>query len=165
MSISTSIPSSRQQALDNIIQTLGYDFQGGIRIGGNYASVVQEGKLVWVSGQIPRVGDTIVVTGRAGADVTLAQARLGAQVSMVRALLLLRQALGGLDQIGRVLRINVFVQSAQDFTQQSEVADAASDLLHAVLGEAGFHTRTSVGVYQLPKNASVEIDLVVTHAL
>lgn len=164
MSISTSIPSSRQQALDNIIRTLGYDFEGGIRIGGNYASVVQEGKLVWVSGQIPRVGDTVVVTGRAGADVTLAQARLGAQVSMVRALLLLRQALGGLDQIGRVLRINVFVQSAQDFTQQSEVADAASDLLHAVLGEAGRHTRTSVGVYQLPKNASVEIDLVVTHA-
>jgi enamine deaminase RidA (YjgF/YER057c/UK114 family) len=157
-----SISSSRQAALDSFIQTLGYNFDGNIRIGGNYVSVVQDGNLAWVSGQIPRVGDTVVVAGRAGADVTLAQARLGAQVSVVRALLLLRQSLSGLDRIGRVLRINVFVQCTSDFTQQSEVADAASDLLHAVLGEAGRHTRTSLGVYQLPKNATVEVDMVVS---
>ena len=59
-----------------------------------------------------------------------------------------------------MLRITVYVQSAADFTQHSEVADAASDLLVDVLGEAGRHTRTSVGVYQLPKNASAEMDLV-----
>jgi enamine deaminase RidA (YjgF/YER057c/UK114 family) len=55
--------------------------------------------------------------------------------------------------------MTVYTQSAADFTQQSEVADAASELLHAVLGEPGRHTRTSVGVFQLPKNASVELDL------
>lgn len=157
-----SISSSRQTALDSFIQTLGYNFDSAIRIGGNYVSVVQDGNVAWVSGQIPRVGDAVVVAGRAGADVTLAQARLGAQVSVVRALLLLRQSLGSLDRIGRVLRINVFVQCAPDFTQQSEVADAASDLLHAVLGEAGRHTRTSLGIYQLPKNATVEVDMVVS---
>jgi enamine deaminase RidA (YjgF/YER057c/UK114 family) len=156
---------SRQAALDNFIQTLGYNFDSGIRIGGNYVSVVQEDTVAWVSGQIPRVGDAVVVAGRVGAGITLAQARLGAQVSAVRALLLLRESLGSLDRIARVLRINVFVQCAPDFTQQSEVADAASDLLHAVLGDAGRHTRTSLGVYQLPKNAAVEIDMVVsTHA-
>jgi enamine deaminase RidA (YjgF/YER057c/UK114 family) len=154
--------SSRQAALDSFIQTLGYNFDSTLRIGGNYVSVVQEGTVAWVSGQIPRVGDTVVVAGRVGTDVTLAQARLGAQVSAVRALLLLRQSLGSLDRIARVLRINVFVQCAPDFTQQSEVADAASDLLHAALGEAGRHTRTSVGVYQLPKNAAVEVDMVVS---
>lgn len=154
--------SSRQTALDSFIETLGYSFDSPIRIGGNYVSVVQDGNLAWVSGQIPRVGDTVVVAGRAGAEITLAQARLGAQVSVVRALLLLGQSLGSLDRIVRVLRINVFVQCAPDFTQQSEVADAASDLLHAVLGEAGRHTRTSLGVYQLPKNATVEVDMVVS---
>ena len=160
-----SIPSSRQAALDSIIQTLGYSFEGDIRIGGNYVSVVQDNQVAYVSGQIPRVGDTVVVTGRVGADVTLAQARVAAQVCVVRALRLLTQSLGSLDGIGRVLRINVFVQSAPDFTQQSEVADAASDLLHAVLGQAGQHARTSVGVYQLPKNAAVEVDMMVsTHA-
>ncbi len=160
-----SISSSRQAALDSIIQTLGYSFEGPIRIGGNYVPVVQDQQVAYVSGQIPRVGDTVVVTGRVGADVTLAQARLAAQLCVVRALRLLAQSLGSLDGIARVLRIQVFVQSAPDFTQQSEVADAASDLLHAVLGQAGAHTRTSVGVYQLPKNAAVEVDMVVsTHA-
>jgi enamine deaminase RidA (YjgF/YER057c/UK114 family) len=78
----------------------------------------------------------------------------------MRALALLRQSLGSLDQVHKILRISVFVQSAQDFTQQSEVADGASEVLYAVLGDAGVHTRTSVGVYQLPKNASVELDLI-----
>jgi enamine deaminase RidA (YjgF/YER057c/UK114 family) len=62
-------------------------------------------------------------------------------------------------RIASVLKVNVFVQAAADFSQSSEVADAASDLLIAVLGEAGRHARTSVGVYRLPKNASVELDL------
>lgn len=54
------------------------------------------------------------------------------------------------------------VQATADFIQHNEVADAASDLLHRVFGEAGMHTRTSVGVYSLPKNASVKIEMIVT---
>ena len=80
----------------------------------------------------------------------------------MRALSLLRQELGSLEAVGRVVRINVYVQSAADFTLQSEVAGGASDMLFDVLGEAGAHTRTSVGVYQLPKNATVELDLLAT---
>lgn len=53
------------------------------------------------------------------------------------------------------------MQSAADFTQQSEVADAASEVLYSIFAEAGVHTRTSLGVYQLPKNAAVEIDMIV----
>jgi enamine deaminase RidA (YjgF/YER057c/UK114 family) len=143
---------------------LGYSFGGEIKIGGNYVSVVRHGSEVYVSGQVPRVGDTVVVTGRVGADVSLAQAQLAAKVCAMRALALLRQSLGSLDAISQVLRITAFVQSAQDFTLQSEVADGASAVLYAVLGEAGVHTRTSVGVYQLPKNAAVEIDLIAVAA-
>jgi len=80
----------------------------------------------------------------------------------MRALALLRQSLGTLDGIGRILRMTVYVQCTQDFTQHSEVADAASDVFCKVLGEAGRHARTSVGVHQLPKNATVELDLVAT---
>ena len=105
-----------------------------------------------------------MVTGRAGEDVTLAQAQYAARVCAMRALSLLRQELGSLDAVQQVLRINVYVQSAADFTLQSEVADAASGVLFEVLGAAGRHTRTSVGVYQLPKNATVELDLVATVA-
>ena len=61
----------------------------------------------------------------------------------------------------RVLRVGVFIQCTAEFTQQSEVADAASDLLHRVFRDAGVHVRTAVGVYQLPKNASVELEMTV----
>lgn len=145
---------------NEVAASLGYRFDGEIRIGGNYVSVVRHGDEIYVSGQIPRVGDTVVVTGRAGVDVTLAQAQTAARVCAMRALALLRQSLGSLDKVKKILRISVYVQCAPDFTQQSEVADGASEVLYAVLGSAGIHTRTSVGVYQLPKNASVEIDLI-----
>jgi enamine deaminase RidA (YjgF/YER057c/UK114 family) len=138
---------------------LGYSFEGEIRIGGNYVSTLRHGDVVYVSGQVPRVGST-VVPGRAGADVSLAQAQLAARVCAMRALVLLRQSLGSLDRIAQILRVTVYTQSAADFTRQSEVADAASELLHTVLGTAGTHTRTSVGVAQLPKNAAVELDLI-----
>ena len=139
---------------------LGYSFEGEIKIGGNYVSTLRHGNTVYVSGQVPRVGSTVVVTGRAGADVSLPQAQLAAKVCAMRALVLLRQSLGNLDRIAQILRVTVYTQSAADFTQQSEVADAASELLHTVLGTAGTHTRTSVGVAQLPKNAAVELDLI-----
>ncbi len=143
---------------------LGYSFDGDIRIGGNYVSLVRDGNVVYLSGQVPRVGSTVVVTGRVGEQVTLAQAQLAAKVCAMRALVLLQRELGSLEKVRQVLRVTVYTQSAADFTQQSEVADGASELLHFVLGEAGKHTRTSVGVYQLPKNASVELDLIASVA-
>ena len=78
----------------------------------------------------------------------------------MRALAILQRELGSLENVRQVMRVNVYTQSAAEFTQQSEVADAASDLLHSILGAAGKHARTSVGVYQLPKNATVELDLI-----
>lgn len=151
---------SRDTRLAAAATEMGYSFEGEIKIGGNYVSVVQHADLAYVSGQIPRVGDEVVVTGGVGAEVSLPQAQVAARICAMRALVLLRQHLGSLDRISQILRITVFVQSAQDFTRQSEVADAASGVLYAVLGASGVHTRTSVGVAQLPKNASVEMDLI-----
>ena len=139
---------------------LGHAFDGELKIGGNYVPLLRDGDVVYISGQVPRVGSSVVVTGRVGEQVALAQAQHGAKVCAMRALALLQRELGSLDRVRQVLRVTVFTQSASTFTQQSEVADAASELLHEVLGDAGRHTRTSVGVYQLPKNASVELDLV-----
>lgn len=144
-----------------IEQALGYSFAGEIKIGGNYVSLVEHADQVFISGQIPRVGDEVIIKGRLGAQVTLEQGQLAAKICMMRALALLRQKFGSLDNISRILRISVFVNSADDFTQQSEVADGASEVLFTVLGDIGVHTRTSVGVYQLPKGAAVEIDLIV----
>jgi enamine deaminase RidA (YjgF/YER057c/UK114 family) len=93
--------------------------------------------------------------------VSFDDARRAAQVCILRALAAVRQTAGSLDRVAKLLRMTVYVQSADDFERHSEVADAASDILYALFGEIGRHTRTSVGVYKLPKNAAVEIDLIV----
>lgn len=135
-----------------------------IKIGGQYVPVLRDGNLLYVSGQIPRIGDQVhfVGTVSSGPDaaIDVDSARRAAAISTLRALALARVALGSLAAIRSVPRISVFVRSAPDFTQQSEVADGASQALYTVLGPRGVHTRTSVGVLQLPKGAAVEIDFV-----
>jgi enamine deaminase RidA (YjgF/YER057c/UK114 family) len=153
--------TTRSHRLQQAIAATGYAFDGPILAGGDYVPVVHDGDVAYVSGQVPRVGKEVVVTGRVGEAASLADAQKAARICAIRALLLLEAQLGSLDRIARVLRVGVYVQSAAAFTQQSEVADAASALLKSVLGDEGAHTRTSVGVYQLPKNAAVEVELVV----
>ena len=135
-----------------------------IQIGGQYVPVLRDGPLLYVSGQIPRIGDQVhfvgVVGSGPGAAIDLAGGRRAAAVSTLRALALAKAALGSLAAVRSVPRISVFVRSAPDFTQQSEVADGASEALYAVFGPLGVHTRTSGGVLQLPKGAAVEIDFV-----
>lgn len=151
---------SRDALFRQAAAELGFAPDAEIRSGGNYVPLVRDGDTVYLSGQVPRIGGTVVVVGRAGTEVALDQARRAATICVLRALTLLQREAGSLERVRRVLRVTVYVQCAADFTQHSEVADAASDLLHATLGAAGTHTRTSVGVYQLPKNATVELDLI-----
>ena len=151
---------SREARFAAAAAELGADFSGPLKFGGDYLPAVRHGELVFVSGQIPRVGDAVVVTGRAGAETPLPEARRAAAICAMRALAVLRQALGSLERVAQLLRITVYVQSAEDFTQQSEVADGASALLRAVPGPAGGRARSSVGVFRLPKDATVELHLV-----
>lgn len=139
---------------------LGHRFDGEIKIGGNYSPVVRDGQQLFVSVQIPRVGDEVLYVGTVGAGIDLASARTAAAICAMRALAFVQRAAGSLDAVRAVARITVYVRSAPDFTQQSEVADGASDLIARVLGPVGAHTRTSVGVLQLPKGAAVELDLI-----
>ena len=149
-------PDEKYQAAQ---ERLGYQLDE-FKVGGNYTPLVRDGHHLYISGQIPRVGDAIVLPGKVGDTLTLAQAQIAAGISALRCLGLLKQALGSLDQVKAIPRITVYVRSAEDFDQQSEVANGASDLLHEILGAAGVHTRTSIGVMQLPKSAAVEIDMI-----
>ena len=152
---------SRLDTARQLAEKHGMDIHAPLVIGGNYVSAVEHQGVVYVSGQVPRIGTSVIATGRVGEVVSLQQAQAAAEVCALRVLAILEQQFG-LHRIAKVLRINVFTQSAADFTQQSEVADAASNLLAAVLGgDSGPHARTSVGVYQLPKNAAVELDATV----
>ena len=130
--------------------------------GARYAAVVVHGGVAHVSGQLPRVGDRVVVPGKLGRDVTVVAAQEGARIALLRGLAALRDDLGGLARVRQILKLTVYVNSTEDFVDHSAVADGASTLIYELFGpDLGRHARTSVGVAQLPRNGCVEIDLVV----
>jgi enamine deaminase RidA (YjgF/YER057c/UK114 family) len=112
---------------------------------------------------LPKVDGEVRVHGKVGSDVDLETAREEARICALQALACLRSALGTLDRIDKVLKVNGYVASASGFNDQPKVLDAASDLLVKILGERGRHARAAVGVFELPRNAAVEIELTVAY--
>lgn len=149
----------RDRLLRKLAADLGLDPSEEIVALPKYELTVEHEGQLFVSGQIPRVGATVAVVGQVGAGLELEQGRVAARLCVVRALLAVRQHLGSLARVKRVLRLNVYVRCAGDFEALSELADAASEILYAVFKPDGGHTRTTVGVFQLPKGAAVELDL------
>jgi len=148
--------------LEHRLAELGLSLPATATPGARYAAVVVHQGVAWISGQLPRVGDRMLHAGRLGRDVDLARAQEGARVALLRALAALRDELGGLGRVLKVLKLTVFVNGTEDFTGHSQVADGASALIYDLLGpERGRHARTSVGVAQLPRGGCVELDLVV----
>jgi len=126
-----------------------------------YSPVVVHEGLAFVSRQLPRDETGVRTVGRVGVEVALAAAQEGARLALVRGLAALRDGLGSLDRVDRILKMTAFVQSGPDFVDQSAVADGASTLLFELLGpERGRHARSAVGVAKLPRNAAVEIELI-----
>lgn len=116
---------------------------------------------VFTSGQLPSVSGELIARGKVGAEVAPEAAVDAARVAALNALAAAASVAGGLDQIGRIVKVTVFVASAPDFTGQPAVANGASELLVAVFGDAGQHVRSAVGVASLPLDAPVEVELTV----
>ena len=124
-----------------------------------YVPTVEAGGFLYVSGQVSFV-DGALVKGRLGDDLTVTQ---GYEAARGCGLMLLAQAnaaLGSLDRIARVVKLGAFVACTQEFTDQPKVANGASELMVAVFGDAGKHSRSAVGVPSLPLGCAVEIDAV-----
>jgi len=126
----------------------------------SYVPVIVSGGMAHVSGQLPFVEGNLV-TGRLGEDVSLDEGIVAAQACGVMILAQLKAALGSLSRIERIVKLGAFVSSAPQFTDQPKVANGASELMAAVLGEAGRHARSAVGVPVLPLGAAVEVDAIV----
>lgn len=127
----------------------------------HYVPVTVHERVAYVSGQLPRVGGEMSVVGKVGRDVSVAQAQEAARICVLQGLACLKQTLGSLDRIEQILKLTGFVASAEGFVQQPTVIDAASRLLTAIFGERGRHARSAVGVAELPRNAPVEIEMIV----
>lgn len=123
----------------------------------SYIPVRLAGSLAFVSGQVAMVDGAVLHPGRLGAEVTLEQGQEAARRCALQAMAALRQELGDLDRVARIVQVAIFVASAPRFGDQPKVANGASDLLVDVFGEAGRHARAAVGVAELPLGAPVEV--------
>jgi enamine deaminase RidA (YjgF/YER057c/UK114 family) len=120
---------------------------------------VRTGNLVFVSGHIAKK-DGQTWAGKLGADLTTAEGKEAARGVAIQLMGTLQAATGDLDQIARIVKLLVLVNSAPTFTEQHLVANGASELLGEVFGTTGKHTRSAFGVAQIPLGACVEIELI-----
>ena len=126
----------------------------------SYVPAVETGGLLYISGQLP-FEDGQVMTGRLGDDRDLEYGQQAARACGVMLLAQINKALGSLDRVERIVKLGVFISSADGFVDQPKVANGASDLMEQVFGDAGRHARSAVGVPVLPLGAAVEVDAIV----
>jgi len=127
---------------------------------GAYVPVVQSGNLLFVSGQVPMMDGRVAFAGKVGQEINMTQAHEAVRLCVVNALAAINDHLGSLDAIARIVRLEVFVNSAEGFTEQAQVANGASQMLHSIFGPIGRHARLAIGVAELPANAVVEIAMI-----
>lgn len=130
----------------------------------NYIPFTVAGNIVFVSGQVPRVEGRLWPIGQLGAGVSMEDGVKGAQLCMLAILAHAKVAAGGDLSRVRLLKLTGFVNSAPGFGDQPLVVNGASDLAVALLGEAGRHARSAVGVAALPGNVSVEVEAILALA-
>ncbi len=146
--------------IDNKLQELGLTLPDAPAPAANYVPFVRAGDLLHVSGQIS-MKDGVFITGKVGKDLTVEE---GAKAAEACALALLAQARsaceGDLGRVVRLVKLVGFVNSTPEFDQQPAVINGASDLMVAVLGDAGRHARSAVSAASLPFGVAVEIEAV-----
>ena len=144
------------------IKELGITLPGGKAPVGNYVPTVRTGNLLYLSGVGPAPGpDGTIPTGKVGQDLTMEQGYEAARLVGINLLARLKDALGDLDKVERIVKLLSMVNASPDFTQTPAVANGCSDLLVEVFGERGRHARSAVGMAALPNNIAVEIEMIV----
>lgn len=125
-----------------------------------YVPAIRVGDQVWTSGQLPFVDGKLPAVGKLGADITVEQGADYTRQAALNALAAV-DALVGINNVKRVLKIVGFVASADGFAEQPAVVNGASNLIGEIFGEAGAHARSAVGVAELPLSSPVEIEIIV----
>lgn len=126
-----------------------------------YIPAIKIGNLVMTSGQVPVSAGSIKYLGKVGKDISEEQGMEAAKLCAINCLSAVKSVIGSLDKIKRIVKLTVFVNSAEGFTAQPKVANGASEFIVEIFGDAGKHSRSAVGVSELPLNSSVEIEMIV----
>ena len=127
----------------------------------NYVPWIQTGNLLMTSGQLPWLNGEIQYAGKCGSDLSVEDGYEAARLCAINAIAQLKAASGDLSKISKILRLEGNVHSAAGFQDQPQVLNGASDLMFAVFGERGRHTRTALGINEMPLNAAVQLSVFV----
>jgi enamine deaminase RidA (YjgF/YER057c/UK114 family) len=123
----------------------------------NYVTSVRTGNLIFTSGHGPQKH---IPLGKVGKELTLDQGYEAARNTALCLISTLKDALGDLDKVKRIIKLVGFVNCAEDFKDQPKVVNGASDLFVEVFGDKGKHARSAIGMYQLPGGIPVEIEII-----
>jgi enamine deaminase RidA (YjgF/YER057c/UK114 family) len=127
----------------------------------NYVNYVRTGNLIYFSGSGPSVESQGYVKGKLGKDLTIDQGKEAARITGINLIANLKNAIGDLNKVKRIVKVLGMVNSTEEFTDQPKVMNGFSDLMVAVFGEKGKHARSAVGMAALPMNMAVEIEMIV----
>ncbi len=147
--------------IEEKINELGYTLPEAPKPVAAYIPTVRTGNLIFTAGQIPIVEGKLEYTGKIYDEKTIQKGFEAARICALNCLSVIKSEIGDLDKIKKIVKIGVFVNSEEKFTDQPKVANGASELLVEIFGEKGKHARSAVGVNELPLNAAVEIEMIV----
>ncbi|MCL4152121.1 UNVERIFIED_CONTAM: hypothetical protein GTU68_027964 [Idotea baltica] len=127
----------------------------------NYVNGVRAGNLIFLAGKGPKRADGTEMSGKLGVDLTIEQGYEGARLTAINQLAVLKEMLGDLRKVKRIVKVLGLVNCDPNFVEQPKVINGFSDLMVEVFGEKGKHARAAIGVASLPRAQAVEIELVV----
>lgn len=127
----------------------------------NFVHVVRSGNLLFLAGKGPQQSNGEYIKGKLGKDLTVEQGYEAAKLTGIIQLAVIKDAIGNLSKVKRIVKVNGYVNSEASFYDHPKVINGFSDLMVAVFGDKGKHARTSVGVAALPMNMAVEVEMIV----
>jgi enamine deaminase RidA (YjgF/YER057c/UK114 family) len=146
--------------IESRIQELGHSLPEAPAPAGSYVNCVRSGNLLFLAGGIPPIDDDRYL-GKVPTDTSVETAQQAARLITLNRLAVVKNEIGDLDQITRIVNVGGFVNSEPDFYQHPAVINGCSDLLVEIFGDQGIHSRTAMGAAALPLNVSVEINMIV----
>ena len=150
--------------MESRLAEMGYTLPAAPEPIGNYLLACRSGNIMWMAGVGSRREDGSRISGKLGGDLTVEQGYEAAQWCALNLLARMKEELGDLDRVTRILKVVGMVNSSPDFQEQAEVVDGASDLFVELFGDGGRHSRLAPGMAVLPKDTAVIVDCVIEFA-
>lgn len=161
LGIAQSLIAAQNPGYEAKARSLGIEFNTAAKPNDHFVPAVTTGNLVFLSGHGPRKPEGGAVQGKVGRDLTIEEGKEAARLTMIALLSSLRNEIGSLDRIRRIVKVHGMVNCPTEFTQQPAVMNGATAVLTSIFGDAGKPARAAVGMGSLPNNIAVEIEMIV----